>query len=1027
MKSITNGLSALCAFAWTLAYSSASANTPIGETNYSSDTVWELSKSPYIINGNVQVNSGATLKIEAGVIVQFSGDFKIEIASSTAGTLRAIGNAKNNIVFTTTTGSPMAASIQFQDASTDATFDTAGNFSGGSILEYVTVEKIGSTQGAIVLNGAHPFISHALIRNNQASGLYAFNTAALFRIENSTFDSNVSPANGGAINITGAASSDVRLTGNTVTRNAAGIPGTTLGLGGGIYLSNEGISNLSDNQISGNEATSSGGGVYIAGNGTAATLRDSIYDNKTSGSGGGIFFSTGPATMESDTVRGNIALNRGGGIYSASTALNVNHSLVVGNHNDGMGGGIFLLENSSSNISHSVFVYNDTKSHSGGVDIHGPATVNRCVIAGNTSVLYGAAVGFSNASGTLSNSTITQNSGGPTIEIDLPSTVQGNTITANSTGSATVMIKKDSQFGSNNLFANTSTWDLYSWVSGTIFAPSIWWGPGDIGNRIGMSDPSNIIDLNPIANNIITTNPISPPSGVTVTPTATSFLVSWSPNPETGFDLSRYRVYWGPKSSATFTDWADVYNGTQFEIPALASGDYVVAVTAIDANYDANVDDPATPVNENQTNGNESWYSVVLPLSVVESDYSVAITASTNNAAGIDHLKVGDALYYVVTVTNGGPTDAVSSFNVKLDVGAGIEFNPNLPKAGCSVSAQSQTCSRPALTTGNSLQLVFDATVTGGMMSPVNATATVSSPDDGVTTNDTASTAICVKCPDLSTTWTTAPTMGPLDGAVNYGVSVKNLGPAVANNTALTIALPAGIDVSNVTGPCTLGTDSITCDLGNLAAGGVQNISFSATTGTVATLAYSAAAATPDNEPSKANNNASITTTIKETADLAITFSDNGTTAAQKQTYTVTVTNAGPSVANAAIAKITLPGGLIGNADPQLCAQVDIELNCVIGRINVGASVSLTFTTVFSDAGSFELTALAGAEEFDPNMVNNTAKVTTVVNPSQNPEPSPDGGSGGGGGGALNIFLLALLLLRALRERPLRAVRRHFS
>lgn len=59
------------------------------------DTTWTKANSPYSLTGNVLVNQGVTLRIEAGVTVNFKSDYNIQVN----GTLIAEGTNNNPIVF----------------------------------------------------------------------------------------------------------------------------------------------------------------------------------------------------------------------------------------------------------------------------------------------------------------------------------------------------------------------------------------------------------------------------------------------------------------------------------------------------------------------------------------------------------------------------------------------------------------------------------------------------------------------------------------------------------------------------------------------------------------------------------------------------------------------------------------------------------------------------------------------------------------------------------------------------------------
>jgi hypothetical protein len=106
---------------------------------------------------------------------------------------------------------------------------------------------------------------------------------------------------------------------------------------------------------------------------------------------------------------------------------------------------------------------------------------------------------------------------------------------------------------------------------------------------------------------MVTTAPVSPPSGLMMTDVPGQISLTWNANGEP--DIAGYKVYWGTANVYPFEHSIDVGNVTFYTITGLSTGDYHATVTAYDNDVDTVEDDPATIVNEIQCAGNESWYA----------------------------------------------------------------------------------------------------------------------------------------------------------------------------------------------------------------------------------------------------------------------------------------------------------------------------------------------------------------------------------------------------------------------------------
>ena len=140
------------------------------------------------------------------------------------------------------------------------------------------------------------------------------------------------------------------------------------------------------------------------------------------------------------------------------------------------------------------------------------------------------------------------------------------------------------------------------------------------------------------------------------------------------------------------------------------------------------------------------------------------------------------------------------------------------------------------------------------------------------------------------------------------------------------------------------------------------------------------------------NNSATASTTVNPSADLSVTKSDGVTSvnagANTTYTYTITVSNAGPSDAQSVSLADTWPTGFTrGTITPPSglsCTNTGVGSNftCALGTIPVGAPkvVTVSYTVPASTTGNQANTAVVSSSTPDPSSTNNTATDTNTVN-----------------------------------------------
>ena len=175
-----------------------------------------------------------------------------------------------------------------------------------------------------------------------------------------------------------------------------------------------------------------------------------------------------------------------------------------------------------------------------------------------------------------------------------------------------------------------------------------------------------------------------------------------------------------------------------------------------------------------------------------------------------------------------------------------------------------------------------------------------------------------------------------------YSMTVTNNGPTEADNVALSDPLPTGttfVSATSSEGSCT-GGGTVACLIGTLADGATATITVvvdvppSFPPGALTNTA-TVSSSTPD--PNPANDTATTTAQVTDSADVALSKDGPAATVAGNAiTWTVTATNLGPSDAQQVTIVDPLPAGVIFEAATSPCTEAAGSVSCSYPSLAAG-------------------------------------------------------------------------------------------
>ena len=348
-------------------------------------------------------------------------------------------------------------------------------------------------------------------------------------------------------------------------------------------------------------------------------------------------------------------------------------------------------------------------------------------------------------------------------------------------------------------------------------------------------------------------------------------------------------------------------------------------------------------------------------------------------------VNLGQVVTYTIDLTNTGPS-AATDVQVQsiLSADTDIDFNlssANVPVGTLSTAGGNLTWNIASLSDGRSATLTIIGTVTGNAPS-FTTTATVtandaSSASSTATVDGNADVGVSevVSAGDSVLPGATGAATVEAGGDVAYQITASNDGAVTATDVVVTDDLPSNFTLNNASITPSVGTISfgggvLTWTIPSLAAGAHETLVYtetvnapSAAENNADTVSITSAQTDEFGDATPQDNSDSGTVEVLPAASLTIRDTDGKTSVipGTSDTYTVTVSNDGPSAATNAFVIDTIPTGFTVTGQTSSVGGVTFT-NLGDGDVEwTGLNLAGGATAVFTLTGAIDPTLSAGS------------------------------------------------------------------
>src|SRR5205823_5305398 len=195
---------------------------------------------------------------------------------------------------------------------------------------------------------------------------------------------------------------------------------------------------------------------------------------------------------------------------------------------------------------------------------------------------------------------------------------------------------------------------------------------------------------------------------------------------------------------------------------------------------------------------------------------------------------------------------------------------------------------------------------------------------------------------DLSITKSDSPDPVLAGNDLTYTIQVTNAGPSFARNVSISDAVPAGTSFVSADNGGTNTAGTVTWNLGDLGlASTTVHLTVHVDPSRLADLSNTASVSSTTTDPTPGDHAATETTVVNTAADLSITKSDSPdpVTAGNNLSYTITVTNGGPSFARSVQVTDPVPAGTSFVSADNSGSNVAGTVTWNLGDLSAGTTV----------------------------------------------------------------------------------------